>query len=149
MQFSSFLILRLYVRLYQSILDEYRLWVIAYDSSEVLLHWGSTNIFQVYPNPWKIHSYLGNPNLSESLDIGRCIFYRGSEPIKRTNTKGTQILIWKSRAIHPSAQPDEKGTLDRTECSLITQGHRRLYFHTHSNMPVRACEFEVDSEDDR
>lgn len=103
---------------------------------------------EVYPNPWKIHSYLGNPNLSESLDIGRCIFYRGSEPIKRTNTKGTQILIWRRRAIHPSAQPDEKGTLDRTECSLITQGHRRLYFHTHSNMPVRACEFEVDSEDD-
>ena len=27
-------------------------------------------------------------------------------------------------------------------------GHRRLYFHTHSNMPVRACEFDVDSEDD-
>jgi len=108
----------------------------------------STIHIEVYPNPWKIHSYLGNPNLSESLDIGRCIFYRGSEPIKRTNTKGTQILIWRRRAIHPSAQPDEKGTLDRTECSLITQGHRRLYFHTHSNMPVRACEFEVDSEDD-
>ena len=51
--------------------------------------------------------------------------------------------------MHPSSQPDEKGILDRTECSLITQGHRRLYFHTHSNMPVRACEFDVDSEDDR
>merc|ERR1712130_64341 len=104
---------------------------------------------EVYPNPLKTHSYLGNPNLSESLDIARCLFHRGlNGPIKRTNSTGTQVIIWQGRPIHKSAQPDEKGELDRSECSLITQGHRRLYFHTHSNMPVRACELDVDSEDD-
>ena len=51
-------------------------------------------------------------------------FSRGKlqEPIKRTNTQGTEVLIWRSRAVHPTSQPDEKGVLDRTECSLITQG---------------------------
>ena len=44
------------------------------------------------------------------------------EPIKRTNTAGTQVLIWRSRPVHPSSQADERGQLDRTECSLITQG---------------------------
>lgn len=102
----------------------------------------------MYPNPLKTHSYLGNPNLSECLDIGRCLFHHGNGPIKRTNTAGTQVIIWNRQPVHVSAQPDERGELDRSECSLITQGHRRLYFHTHSNMPVRACEFDVDSEDD-
>ena len=91
---------------------------------------------------------MGNPNLSECLDIGRCLFHHGNGPIKRTNTAGTQVIIWNRQPVHVSAQPDERGELDRSECSLITQGHRRLYFHTHSNMPVRACEFDVDSEDD-
>ena len=70
----------------------------------------------------KTHSYLGNPNLSESLDIARCLFHRGlNGPIKRTNSTGTQVIIWQGRPIHKSAQPDEKGELDRSETSLITQ----------------------------
>ena len=65
---------------------------------------------------------MGNPNLEDMVDIGRIIFHRGPGPIKRTNTTGTQVLIWQGRIIHPSANTEESGELDRSVCSLITQG---------------------------
>ena len=82
-----------------------------------------SNIYlKVYPNPLKTCSYLGNPNLADMVDVGRIIFHRGPGPIKRTNTKGTQVLIWNGKIIDPSANTEESGELDRSVCSLITQG---------------------------
>lgn len=30
----------------------------------------------------------------------------------------------------------------------MTVGHNRVYYHTRSDQPVRACEFHLDSEED-
>ena len=92
-----------------------------------LIFW-SLIYFKVYPNPLKTCSYLGNPNLADMVDVGRIIFHRGPGPIKRTNTKGTQVLIWNGKIIDPSANTEESGELDRSVCSLITQGKNRSRF---------------------
>lgn len=83
---------------------------------------------EVYPNAKYKRSYLGNPSLRKK--------------------ESTKVIVWKGKLVDKDALNDESFDMDKSEVSLQTFGHNRLYFHTSYNLPIRACEFEYDSEDD-
>ena len=90
-----------------------------------------TVFIEVYPNPKYVRSYLGNSkNTLESLQKGE-----------------TKVLVW--RGVHVDPDETYNKEYEFTDCSLTSFGHTRLYFHTSYNLPIRACEFEYDSEDDQ
>ncbi|CAG5107468.1 Oidioi.mRNA.OKI2018_I69.chr1.g3341.t1.cds [Oikopleura dioica] len=90
-----------------------------------------TVFIEVYPNPKYVRSYLGNSkNTLESLRKGE-----------------TKVLVW--RGVHVDPDETYNKEYEFTDCSLTSFGHTRLYFHTSYNLPIRACEFEYDSEDDQ
>jgi hypothetical protein len=88
---------------------------------------------EVYPNPKYARSYLGN-----------------SRNVLDSHQKNmTKTLVWKGAHVDPDEITKKEFDPLNTECSLQTFGHTRLYFHTSYNLPIRACEFEYDSEDDQ
>ncbi|XP_006821150.1 polycomb protein suz12-like [Saccoglossus kowalevskii] len=87
-------------------------------------------------------SYSGNP---QDLFTGYAFSRNG--PCRRTPV--TQVLVFRPGRPRPSLseflEPDDK-EVDATR--PFVSGHNRLYYHTHTCIPVRPEEIEVDSEEE-
>ncbi|XP_070579549.1 polycomb protein suz12-A-like isoform X2 [Ptychodera flava] len=87
-------------------------------------------------------SYAGNP---QDLFTGYAFSRNG--PCRRTPV--TQVLVFRPNRPKPSLseflEPDEKEIEGTRPCVL---GHNRLYYHTHTCLPIRPEEIDVDSEEE-
>ncbi|TPP58306.1 hypothetical protein FGIG_10179, partial [Fasciola gigantica] len=77
-------------------------------------------------------------NASRSLTLAGCAS-RVSRPIRRLPY--THLIFWRGaeRSVNQALDP----TLSVRPMAV---GHNRVYYHTRSIQPIRACEFDVDSE---
>nr|XP_039264811.1 polycomb protein suz12-A-like [Styela clava] len=93
-------------------------------------------------------SYAGNPQ-TIFCQPGMAFSRRG--PVRRIPV--TDILVYKPerKPIDLScglAELLEREDVEALEPSQLSTGHRRLYFHSLTSLPVRPCEFDIDSEEE-
>lgn len=96
-------------------------------------------------------SYTGNPQNIFSQP-GLAFSRRG--PVRRIPV--TDILVYRPQRATNGIDPNvslaellEKEDTEAMEATQYSAGHRRLYFHSPTTMPVRPCEFDMDSEGER
>lgn len=93
-------------------------------------------------------SYAGNPR-NIFCQPGMAFSRRG--PVRRIPV--TDVLVFRPdrTLVAPNgtlAELLDREDIEALEPTQMSTGHRRLYFHSLTTLPVRPCEFDSDSEDE-